>query len=84
MNFKNYFVVFILFSVTISSSFTELYNNDFSRSHDYNISANTDYNFLQNSYGFHEGNDKNIIDETKELNKKENNPILKKVINKFK
>jgi hypothetical protein len=76
LNFKNYFVVFILFSVTISSSFTELYNNDFSRSHDYNISANTNYNFLQNSYGFHEGNDKNIIDETKELNKKENNPIF--------
>ena len=75
MNFKNYFVA-ILFAATISFSFTELYNNDFFRSHDYNIGANTDSNFIQNSYAFHVGNDKYIINETKELNKKEDNSIF--------
>ena len=76
MNIKNYFVV-ILFAVTVTiSSFTELYNNDLSGNHDIIKGANTDSNFIQNSYAFHEGNDKDIIDETKDFNKKEANSIF--------
>jgi hypothetical protein len=74
LNFKNYFVV-ILFAVTISS-FTELYHNDLSVSHDINKRYNTDSNFLQNSYAFHESNDKDIIDETKDFNNKNDNSIF--------
>jgi hypothetical protein len=73
LNFKNYFVV-ILFALTISS-FTEIYNNDFSESHDINKGANTDSNFIQDSYAFHEGYDKDI-DETKDFNNKEDNSIF--------
>ena len=75
MNFKNYFVV-ILFAVTITiSSFTELYNNNFFENHDINKGDSTDSNFIQNSYAFHQGYDKDI-DETTELNNKEDNSIF--------
>jgi Calcineurin-like phosphoesterase len=74
LNIKNYFVV-ILFAVTFSS-FTELYNNDLSGSHISNKGAYKDSKFIQNSYAFHEGNDKDIIDETKDFNKKEANSIF--------
>jgi hypothetical protein len=76
LNFKNYFVV-ILFAVTVTiSSFIELYNNDLSGSHNINKGANTDSNLIQNSYAFHEANDKDIIDEAKDFNKKEDNSIF--------
>ena len=65
-----------LFAVTIIiSSFTELYNNDISENHDIYKEANTDSHFIQNSYAFHEGYDKNV-DEAKDFKDKEDNSIF--------